>query len=541
MDCFLYHISYTQAVSGKPRLDARGKHLAVGKENEDISLSKREYPEGGRVLSETKTDSSLSPLERGRFAEGESGCVSPTTQLAALDFMQKAGLPTYPEFHICRSIDEIIVLAKKLETTRNELPFEVDGLVVKVNDFMIQQKLGATEHHPRWAVAYKFAAHQAVTKLNNIVFQVGRTGVVTPVAELEPVQLAGVTIRNATLHNADEVEKKGLMVGDNVLIERAGDVIPQVIKPVVEKRTGKEKPFAMVTNCPECGSELVREEGEVAWRCLNANCPAQIFERIKHFASKDAMDIENLGEKTVDLLLKEKKISSFADIYVLSEATFEGMPGFAELAVSNILTAVEKSKSNELWRLIHGLGIRHVGKKTAKVLSKSVANLWDLSRKSVEELSELPDIGGIVAQSIVDYFANENNCRILTELEKAGVNFEGGWKLAISDRQNSNRNEDSDDLLTANRLPLTALTFVFTGNLEKYTREEAQELVEKLGGKTSGSVSKNTNYVVVGDKPGSKVQKAMGLGIMVLDEEGFEALLQFSPTEKTTSVIFDTV
>jgi DNA ligase (NAD+) len=430
------------------------------------------------------------------------------THEQAMELLRSLGLPVSQDYQKCTSIEEVMDYIAAIEKKRDEFPFEIDGMVIKVNRFDLQDEVGYTMHHPRWAVAYKFSARQAETILKDISFQVGRTGVVTPVAELEPVALGGVVIKRATLHNKDFVETIGVKIGDTVVIERAGDVIPQVVKPVIEKRTGKEKDFKMISSCPECGSPLVQLSDEVAFRCPNLSCPAQIKEGIIHFVSKDCMDINGLGEKVVELLLEHKKIHHFADLYSLQYRDFIGLPNFGDKSIQNLLESIAASKQNELWRVIHALGIRHVGKKTAKTLAEHIDSLFDLTDEDISFFTSLPDIGPIVAESIVKFMQEKRNQQLLQQLKDAGVRLE-------------HRRPQRD----AN-LPLVGKIFVFTGELEKYSREEAQEMVEKLGAKTSSSVSSKTSYVVVGKDPGSKAEKAKKLHVSLLDEQAFLDLLQ---------------
>jgi DNA ligase (NAD+) len=430
------------------------------------------------------------------------------THEQAMELLRSLGLPVSQDYQKCTSIEEVMDYIATIEKRRDEFPFEIDGMVIKVNRFDLQREVGYTMHHPRWAVAYKFSARQAETILKAISFQVGRTGVVTPVAELEPVSLGGVMIKRATLHNKDFVESIGVKIGDTVVIERAGDVIPQVVRPVMEKRTGKEKDFQMISLCPVCRSPLVQLRGEVAYRCPNRSCPAQIKEGIIHFVSKDCMDINGLGEKVVELLLEHNKIHHFADLYSLQYRDFIGLPNFGDKSIQNLLESIASSKQNELWRVIHALGIRHVGKKTAQTLAEHIDSLFDLTDKDISFFTSLPDIGPIVAESIVTFIQEKRNQQLLQQLQDAGVRLE-------------HRRPQRDT-----NLPLAGKIFVFTGELEKYSREEAQEMVEKLGAKTSSSVSSKTSYVVVGKDPGSKAEKAKKLHVSLLDEQAFLDLLQ---------------
>ncbi|SNZ06768.1 DNA ligase (NAD+) [Persephonella hydrogeniphila] len=408
----------------------------------------------------------------------------------------------YKEIKVCKGIKEVIEYCKEWEQKRDEYPYELDGMVVKVNDISLYDKLGVTSHHPRWAIAFKFRARQATTRIIKVVFQVGRTGAVTPVAKLEPVEIGGVTVSSVSLINEDFIKEKDIRVGDLVLIERAGDVIPYVVKVIKEARTGKEKPIEFPKNCPACGSPLVRPPGEAVWRCVNINCPAQVVERIIYFASKDAMDIRGLGEAIVRRFYDLGFLRSIPDIYRLPYDRIKKLEGWGEKSVENLKQAVEESKHRPINRLITGLGIRYVGKVTAKTLSEHIKCVEDLKDWSVEDLEKLPDIGYVVARSIYDFFHNEQNIKMIYELKELGVNT-------------CKEKEEKVEHLFEGK------TFVFTGALQCCSREVAQEIVERLGGHATNSVSRKTSYVVVGENPGSKYRKAMQLGIKTINEEEF--------------------
>jgi DNA ligase (NAD+) len=425
------------------------------------------------------------------------------THWESLSAMKKAGFKINPLVKLCNTLDEVIEYCNELEEKRDDLDYEIDGAVIKVDSFEKQRTLGATTKHPRWAIAYKFKARQATTKLLDIRIQVGRTGALTPVAVLEPVELGGVTVSRATLHNEDEVRRKGLRIGDTVLVERSGDVIPQVVKAIEYKRTGDEKEFRMPTKCPECGGVVERPEGEARWRCQNLQCPAQLRRRISHFAAKGAMDIEHLGPETVDKLLEVKLIDTLDDLYSLKKEELLELEGFEEKSAENLLNAIKDSKTQELSRLIFGLGIRHVGQYTAQLLAGYFGSLDALSIAMGYQLEGIKGIGKESAESVLNFFADEDNKKLIQALKAKG----------ISPTQNISG-------------PLEGKQFVFTGSMENITRGEAKEMVEKMGGMVSGSISKNTDFVVVGEKPGSKFEKAKKLGIKILDEEEFQKLLE---------------
>lgn len=421
--------------------------------------------------------------------------------------LSEIGLKVNPNIKLCKSIESVIDYCNFWEPQRGGLPYEVDGMVIKVNSFEHQLKLGSTTKNPRYAIAYKFPALQVTTKLENIILQVGRTGTVTPVAVLTPVRLAGSTISRATLHNADEIARKDIRVGDTVFIKKGGEVIPEVVKPVVEKRTGREKIFKMPKTCPVCGNELVRYEGEVAWLCENLRCSAQVQRRIEHFVHRNAMDIEGLGEKVIKQLIDAKLISDFTDLYFLKRDALLQLERMADKSVDNLLNAIEGSKGREFFRVLFAIGIRYVGIYAAKLLTEKFHSIDQLKEATFDEINSIPGIGPVIAQSIVDFFKDSNNLKVIERLRKAGVCLESKVKKGAPK-------------------PLAGKIFVLTGTLSSFTREEATELIESLGGRVSSSVSKNTDYVVAGDSPGSKYTKAKELGVKIIDEEKFKALVQ---------------
>ena len=388
---------------------------------------------------------------------------------------------------------------------RKDLPYDIDGVVIKVDSIKDQQKLGYTARTPRWAIAYKFPAEEVLTKLNDIIFTVGRTGKITPNAILDPVQLMGSTISRATLHNEDYVISKGLMIHDTVSIRKAGDVIPEVVEAKTERRTGEEIPFKMITNCPICNTKLIKIEDQVDYFCPNPNCPARHIESFIHFVSRPAMNIDGLGDRLMEDLYNFKFISTIPDIYKLKDKkdALTKLEGYGEKSVTNLLNAIEISKSNSLERLLFALGIKNVGKEKAKILAKTYKNMDNLSKATYDELVEIPDIGPIISKNIVDYFNNIDNLKMIEELKKLGLNMD-----YIGDELNVK--EDFQDK-----------SFVLTGTLTKLTRDEAKALIENAGGKTVGSVSKKTYAVIVGASPGSKYEKAKELNIPIWTEEEF--------------------
>ena len=427
------------------------------------------------------------------------------THHEALEFMKSLGFKTNPNNKIVKNITEVMAYIHEKGNIRNTLPYDIDGVVIKVDNIKDQQTLGYTARTPRWAIAYKFPAEEVLTKLNNIIFTVGRTGKITPNAILDPVQLMGSTISRATLHNEDYVLKKGLMINDTVSIRKAGDVIPEVVEAKLERRTGKEIPFKMITNCPICNTKLIKKEGEADYYCPNINCPARHIESFIHFVSRPAMNIDGLGERLMEDLYNFKFISTIPDIYRLKDKkdSLTKLEGYGEKSVTNLLNAIEVSKSNSLERLLFALGIKNVGKEKAKILAKKYRNIASLSKASYEELTDIPDIGPIIAKNVVNYFANDDNLKIIEELKDLGLNMEYiGEEL--------NLNEDFLDK-----------SFVLTGTLTKLSRDEAKSLIENAGGKTVGSVSKKTYAVIVGDNPGSKYDKAKELNIPIWTEEEF--------------------
>jgi len=427
------------------------------------------------------------------------------THWEVLQALREGGLKTTPLSQPCVDIEAAIAYCQDLERRRDLLPYDADGVVVKVNSLEQQKRLGATAHHPRWAIAYKFPARQATTKVKDIVVQVGKTGALTPVAVMEPVEVGGVTISRASLHNEDEVLRKDVRVGDWVLIERAGDVIPQIVKVQVERRPSDATQFVMPKQCPVCGATAFRPEGEVVTRCTNSSCPAQLKERLLHYGSRKAMDIEHLGEAVVEQLVEKGLVKDFADLYRLDVQSLAALERMAEKSATNLWNAIQSSKDRGLSRLLYALGIRYVGERAAQILAQHYGGVEKLMQAGEEEIASIYGIGPTIAASLVQWFRQRENIRLLERLKKVGV------KMA--------------EMVEGGPKPLAGKTFVFTGALESFTRDEAQELVAKLGGRVTASVSKKTDYVIVGKDPGSKYDDAMRLGVRILDEAAFKKLI----------------
>ena len=428
------------------------------------------------------------------------------SHFSMLGLLKDAKLKTNPQTRYCKTLNDVLKYRDEWEEKRKDLPYEVDGIVIKVDRFTYQSELGSTEKSPRWAIAYKYPAPQATTRVLDIVPQVGRTGIITPVAILEPIFLSGSTIKRATLHNADEIKRKDIRIGDKVFIEKGGEVIPEVVKVILEARTGEEKIFKMPERCPVCGSKVTRYKGEVAYRCINAGCPAQVKGRIIHFTSRNAMDIEGFGEKLVSALVERELLKNYADIYFLKKEELLSLDRMAEKSADNLLCAIEKSKKRRFDRVIFALGIREVGSHTANLLASHFQRIGRLKRATYEELTEIPEIGPVVADSIVKFFLDTEDKRIINRLKEAGVNM---------------GKEEKEELPK----PLLGKTFVLTGTLSIYRRDEATRLIEGLGGRVSSSISKKTDFVVIGENPGSKYEKAKELGVKTISEEEFTEMI----------------
>jgi len=437
-----------------------------------------------------------------------------TSHHESLEFMKKLGFKTNSNNLIVDSVDEVWDYIQKMGEVRPSLAYDIDGVVIKVDNLSDQKRLGFTAHHPKWAIAYKFPAEEVLTKLKDIIFTVGRTGQITPNAVLDPVIVAGSTISRATLHNEDYVISKDLKIGDIVSIRKAGDVIPEVVEVKKERRTGEEKDFQMIDTCPICGEELVKKSGQVDYFCLNSRCPARHIEGLCHFVSRKAMNIDGLGDKIIEDFFNMGYIKSFSDIYDLKKYRDEltTLEGYGEKSIDNLLDAINESKKNSLERLIFALGISNVGEKTAKVLAMEFDTLDNLMEKTEEELLMIPDVGDIIAKSIILYFQDEENLKEINNLKNHGVNM----------RYTGEKVQKADEFF--------GKTFVITGTLEHYTREEVEERIELLGGKASSSVSKKTSALILGDAPGSKYEKALSLGVPIWNEE--KLMEEFSKYQK---------
>ncbi|WP_310877635.1 NAD-dependent DNA ligase LigA [Priestia megaterium] len=438
------------------------------------------------------------------YAMTDTGELEIDSHSESLNLLDDLGFKTNKERQTCETIDDVIAYIESWQTKRSELSYDIDGIVVKVDSFDQQAELGTTAKSPRWAIAYKFPAEEVVTKLVNIELTVGRTGVITPTAILEPVQVAGTTVQRASLHNEDLIREKDIRIGDYVVVKKAGDIIPEVVNVIEEKRTGEEQEFTMPTHCPECESELVRLEGEVALRCINPSCPAQIREGLIHFVSRNAMNIDGLGEKVISQLFREQLIKDVADIYTLTKQQLIELERMGEKSADNLIAAIEASKENSLERLLFGLGIRHVGAKAAKTLAQHFETIDKLTKATYDELVAINEIGAKMADAIVAYFTQEEVQELIHELKEYGVNltYKGPKLVSV---------ENVDSVFAGK-------TVVLTGKLEQLSRNEAKAQIEALGGKVTGSVSKKTDLVVAGEEAGSKLTKANELEIEVWDE-----------------------
>ena len=434
-----------------------------------------------------------------------------TTHSGSLELLWSLGFRSpVKEKRVLTGIDEVINYCHEFEANRDQMPYEIDGMVIKVNDLQLQDKLGMTSHHPRWAIAFKFKARQATSKLVGIEFNVGRTGAVTPVAKIDPVHIGGVTVSRLSIHNEEYIKEKDLRIGDAVLVERAGDVIPQIVKSLPELRTGNEETIIYPTQCPACSSKLFKEEGEAVWRCPNIECPAQALERIIHFVSKDAMDIKHFGEANVQKFNRLGWLPDVPGIYKLDYQKISELEGFGKKSIDNLQQSIEASKQQPLHRLIYGLGIRYIGETTAKTLANAVSHIFDFATMTEEQLLALEDIGTKVSKSIQHFFSNEQNIKMLYELESLG--------LQLSNQKKQTGNEKNT---------LQNQTFLFTGSLTKLTRSKAEEIVEQQGGKLVSGISSKLNYLVVGEDAGSKLEKAKKINtIRIINEDEFLRLTE---------------
>lgn len=428
--------------------------------------------------------------------------------LEGLKFLKKQGFKTILNDRSFKDINEVFDEIEKIGQSRGDLSFGIDGAVVKVNDFRLRDILGVTAKYPRWAIAYKYPAEKKTTVIRDIKIQVGRTGVLTPLAILDTVHIAGSNVSKATLHNIDYIRQKDIRINDTVIVEKAGDIIPAVVQVVKENRNGSEIPFQMPEKCPECGAEIVREESEAACRCSGINCPAQRLRNIIHFVSRNAMDIEGMGASNIEKLAENGFIENADDIYYIDFKKAAELKGFGKKWAENLKNSIEKSKSNPLYRLIFGLGIRHIGEKAAKNLASRYKNIDSFMNATVEEMSEIEDVGTVMAESVVKFMSQPQNIAFIKRLKEAGVDCV------------QEQSEDNTDMRFKDKV------FVLTGTLEKYKRSQASEIIEKFGGKTSSSVSKKTSYVLAGADAGSKLEKAVSLGVQVISEDEFEDLIK---------------
>lgn len=490
----------------------------IGKEefeklNSDRILSEEEQFANARNAaagSLRQLDSKITakrPLDMYIFNVQKSDTVEFTSHYESLKYLEELGFNVNPVKILCNNIEEAIAAIEKIGKDREKISFGIDGAVVKVDNLELREKLGTTYKTPKWAVAYKYPPEKKETKLKDIICQVGRTGAITPMAILEPVVVAGSKISKTTLHNEDYIKERDIRIGDIVIIQKAGDVIPEVIEVNKKKRTGEEQEFKMPTVCPVCGAQAVREEGEAAWYCNGIECPAKLYRGIIHFASREAMDINGLGEAIIEELINRGLINNITDIYKLTFEDIASLKKNGKKFAQNLMDAIEESKHRDLYRLVNALGIRHVGVKLAKSLCKTYDTMDKLMAATYEELYMKEEIGKIIAESICSFFKEEQTIDLINKLKEYGVNMQ-----AIKEEGTDER--------------FAGLTFVLTGTLEKYSREEAQEIIEKYGGKTSGSVSKKTSYVLAGEAAGSKLTKAQELGIKIITEQEFEEMVR---------------
>ena len=445
-------------------------------------------------------------IYRATFPKGNNF----NTHMEVLNYLKKIGFKVNPHIKLCQDIEEAINYCQKWIEKKEELDYEIDGMVIKVNSLKMREKLGSTTRSPRWAIAYKFPAQQMTTKVQDIIVQVGRTGALTPVAILDPVRISGSVVQRATLHNEDEIRRKDVRIGDIVLIQKAGEVIPEVVKVIKGKRTGKETEFVMPSQCPVCGAKVFRLEGEVVSRCNSLTCPAQIKERIRHFASRNAMDIEGLGPAIIDQLVEKGLIKDISNLYFLKRSDLISLERMGEKSVDNLLDAIEKSKKKSLANLIYGLGIRYVGVHTSEVITRYYSTLDKFNEARLEELIEINEIGPKIAESIILFFKEKENLAIIERLRSAGLNF--------SQEEEKTRKEKVARILAGKQ-------FILTGTLKDFTRTQAKEIIIELGGRVTDSVSKKTDYVVAGEDPGSKYQKAQKLGVPIINEEEFKKII----------------
>ncbi|QDV26890.1 NAD-dependent DNA ligase LigA [Aureliella helgolandensis] len=504
-----------------PLLEVRGEVYMTNSDLAALNLRRAQEnlppfanPRNGTAGAIRLLDPKQAAQRRMRFfGHGLGYCegVQATTHLDFLEELKGFGLPATPHVHRFASADDVLAKIDQLQADLHELDFEVDGLVLKVNSFSQREQLGSTSKSPRWVVAYKIEKYEAITRLNAIRVQVGKTGAITPVAELEPVQLAGTTVSRASLHNAEEIERKDVRVGDWVVVEKAGKIIPHIVRVELHRRETELEPFPFPTECPECGSLLEKDEGGVYIRCVNPACPATLRQRLRFFASRSAMDIDGLGEKIVDLLVDAQLVNDYADLYRLDESQLLTLEGFGERKAQKLLAGIEASKTRGLARVLSAVSIRHVGKTVGKIIARNFRSLDELMDASVQALAALEEIGAIIAESLWGCLHSEVGQKTFSDLRDVGVSLESPLY-----------DPDKAQVSTV----LTGKSVVVTGTLVRYQREQIQELIAQLGGRASSSVSKKTDYLVAGEKAGSKLEKAQQLGVQILSELEFEQLIE---------------
>ena len=517
-----------QGTNPPPLIEIRGEVFLTHAEFQRINAQREisgeptfANPRNAAAGSLRQLDSSITAQRKLKiylYAMGESRGFEPTSQDALLDQYQSWGLPVNPQRRVCPDIDAVVEYVDSWSTLKNTLPYDTDGVVVKANDYSLQRELGQVARAPRWAIAYKYPALQVETVLEDIVVQVGRTGAITPTAILAPVSVGGVTVGRATLHNGDEIERKDVRIGDTVIIQRAGEVIPEIVRVVVEKRPEGSTPYQLPTECPSCATLLVRPDGEAVTRCPNhRGCPAQLQTRFEHFVSRNALDIAGLGERHIAQLIAAGLVTDPADLFTLKKESLLPLERMGDKLADNILAGVKERKHTTLSRLIFAFGMRHVGERAASVLSRHFGNLQKLAEASADDMDKIHDIGRTTAESVAAFFALDENQEMLRKLAAAGVTAQGDESAPVSDH-------------------FAGKNFVFTGTLTQRTREDAESLVRKLGGRASGSVSKQTTYVVAGEAAGTKLAKAQTLGVPVLTEDEFAALLPDEPGQDADGV-----
>lgn len=512
-------------IDEKGELTVRGEVYISKKDFEEINKIQEEQdqplyanPRNLAAGSLRQLDSKLTakrPLDIFIFNLEDINSKQFKTHSESLEYLKQLGFHVSPEFKVFKTMDEIIEYIKYWTEHREDLGFGIDGMVIKVNNLAQREQMGYTAKSPRWAIAYKFPAERKETKLLDIVVEVGRTGTITPTAVLEPIRLAGTIVSRATLHNEDYINEKDIKINDTVLVQKAGDIIPQVVEVIKEKRTGEEMEFKMPEECPVCGEPTVRLEGEAAVKCINISCPAQIRRGIIHFASREAMDIDGLGESIITLLLKQDLIKDISDLYYLKKEQISVLERMGDKSATNLINAINKSKENDLWRFINGLGIKLIGTKAAKILASEFKDLDKLMNATEQELINLEEFGQTMADSVVEFFKEEKNISVIEKLKEAGVNT----KLIESD--------DADIPKIFEKMKI-----VLTGTLPTLKRNDAKEMIEKRGGKATSSVSKSTSFVLAGEEAGSKLTKANDLGIKVIDEEKFLQLIELKTTDE---------